>query len=125
MKTVKSLSWLIALFGLWELIAPFILGYSAVGVAMWDAIIIGLVLIVLGAWAALSNEENTIKTLSWVNALLGVWLVIAPFILTYTSTAAAMWNDIVIGIVVAVLGVWAAVSVGHGHSANTHIGQTS
>lgn len=125
MKTVKSLSWLIALFGVWELVAPFVLGYTAVGVAMWGAIIIGLALIIVGAWAALSNDEGTIKTLEWVNVILGAWLVIAPFVLSYTSTLTAMWNDIIIGAVVVVLGAWAAVSMGHGSSAGTHTGQTS
>ncbi len=112
MKTARTLSWVVALFGLWEVIAPFLLGYSAVGAALWDAIIIGVVLIVLAGWAALVDQEGTIKSLSWVNAVLGLWLIIAPFILTYSGTAAAMWNDIVVGLVVAVLAAWAALSLG-------------
>ena len=52
MKTAKSLSWLVAVAGLWEVLAPFILGYSAVTVAMWNDIIVGVVMIVLAAWAA-------------------------------------------------------------------------
>lgn len=112
MKTAKTLSWIVALFGLWEVIAPFLLGYSATGAAMWDAIIIGVVLIVLAGWAALVNQEGTIKSLSWINAVLGLWLIIAPFILAYSSVAAAMWNDIIVGVVVAVLAGWAALSLG-------------
>ncbi|HFB52206.1 MAG TPA: hypothetical protein ENJ48_00805 [Anaerolineae bacterium] len=112
MKTAKTLSWIVALFGLWEVIAPFLLGYSAVGAALWDAIIIGVVLIVLAGWAALVNQEGTIKSLNWINAVLGLWLIIAPFILAYSGTAAAMWNDIIVGVVVAVLAAWAALSLG-------------
>ncbi len=110
MKNAKILSWIIAVVGLWEIVAPFILGYTAVGAAMWDAIIIGVVILVLGVWAALANEEGTIKTLNWINAVLGLWLIIAPFILAYSSTVTAMWNDIIVGIVVLVLGVWAALT---------------
>ncbi len=112
MKTAKTLSWIVALFGLWEVIAPFLLGYLAVGAALWDAIIIGVVLIVLAGWAALVNQEGTIKSLNWINAVLGLWLIIAPFILAYSGTAAAMWNDIIVGVVVAVLAAWAALSLG-------------
>ena len=111
MKTAKNLNWVIAIAGLWEVVAPFILTYSKATTPMWDAIIVGIVLVVLGAWAALANASGTVKILSWVNAVIGLWLIVAPFILSYTSVAAAMWNDIVVGIVVVVLGVWAALTV--------------
>lgn len=112
MKTAKTLSWVVALFGLWEVIAPFLLGYSATSAALWDAIIIGVVLIVLAGWAALVNQTGTIKTLSWINAVLGLWLIIAPFLLGYSAVGAAMWNDIVVGVIVAVLAGWAALALG-------------
>ncbi|HHJ06386.1 MAG TPA: hypothetical protein ENK24_02685 [Anaerolineae bacterium] len=96
---------------MWEVVAPFVLGYTAVSVALWNAIIIGIVLVVLGAWAALA-EETTLKALNWVNALFGLWLIVAPFILTYAGVTAAIWNDIIVGIVVLVLAGWAALTVG-------------
>jgi hypothetical protein len=108
MKAAKTLNWVIAIGGVWEFLAPFILGYSSSKTAMWDAIVLGVVLLVLGAWAGLASEGGTIKGLSWVNAVLGLWLVIAPFILAYSGVGAAMWNDIIVGIIVLVLGVWAA-----------------
>ncbi len=124
MKTAKSLNWVVAILGIWELLAPFILSYSKVqkaaegaqkaaalpktGNAMWDAIIIGIVLLIVGAWAALSNSVGLIKSLSWLNAILGLWLIIAPFTLGYSKLASAMWNDVVIGIIVLVVGAWAA-----------------
>ncbi len=112
MKTAKTLSWIIAVVGLWEIIAPFVFGMTATTAFLWDAIIVGLALLVFGAWAALANDENTIKYLSWINAVLGLWLVIAPFVLSYSSAAAAMWNDIIIGLVALALGAWAALTVG-------------
>ncbi len=112
MKTAKILNWLVVVAGVWEVVAPFILGYAAISGALWDAIIIGVVLIILGAWAALAGQDSTVKLLSWINAVLGLWLVIAPFIISYSSVVAAMWNDIIVGVVVIVLGVWAALTVG-------------
>jgi hypothetical protein len=56
-----------ALAGLWEVLLPFILEYSATAVAMWNAIIAGVVLIVLEVWTALNEEPGTDKTLDWVN----------------------------------------------------------
>jgi hypothetical protein len=108
MKTVKTLSWLVVLLGVWEFLASFILGYSAKAGALWDAIILGIALVILAGWAALSNQVTTVKALSWINAVLGVWLILAPFIVRYANLAGALWNDIIVGIIVAVLSVWAA-----------------
>ncbi|MBE7470022.1 MAG: SPW repeat protein [Anaerolineales bacterium] len=111
MKTANWLNWLVAVAGLWELLSPFALGYSALTVAMWNAVIVGVVLIALGAWAALYKEAKTDRTLDWINAVLGVWLVISPFALDYSATAMAMWNNIIVGIVVLALAGWAAFAV--------------
>jgi hypothetical protein len=46
------------------------------------------------------------KILSWANFVLGLWLVIAPFALRYSTVpAAATWNSVIVGIVVAVLSI--------------------
>lgn len=50
------------------------------------------------------EERGAIKSVGWVNAILGAWLIISPYILTYT-TGAAKWNQTVFGIVVLVLGL--------------------
>ena len=124
MKTAKTLSWIIAVAGLWEIVAPFVFGMTATTAFLWDAIIVGLALMVFGVWAALSDEENTVKYLNWINAALGLWLVIAPFVLSYSNAAAAMWNDIIIGLAALVLGAWAALTVGsHGQQPMGHGGK--
>ena len=42
----------------------------------------------------------------WINALLGIWVVVIPF-LGLTGTA-FMWTLVVTGLVIAVLAVWGA-----------------
>lgn len=44
------------------------------------------------------------KTASGINMLLGVWLVVLPFLFAYTNVAAATWNSIVIGLIVIAAG---------------------
>ena len=41
------------------------------------------------------------KALCWMNFTLGVWLVIAPFVLLYRGIQAALWDDIVVGLLIA------------------------
>jgi uncharacterized membrane protein HdeD (DUF308 family) len=113
MGTQKTLSWLVAIVGLWELLAAFVLGYSATSAAMWNAVIIGLALMILGIWAAVSEEKTTDKTLDWVNLLLGIWLIISPFVLGYMSVSAALWNDVIVGLAVVVLTAWGVYALGH------------
>jgi len=110
MKTIKTLSWLVVLVGAWEVLAPFVLGYTIASGALWDAIILGIGLIIFAGWAALSNEISTIRGMNWINVILGAWLIIAPFIIGYTSFGAALWNDIIVGIVAVVLAGWAAIA---------------
>jgi hypothetical protein len=112
MSKHKSLCWLVALAGLWEVIAAFVFGYTASPAALWNAIIVGACLIILGAWSAISNQVSTDKILDWINVVLGVWLVIAPFLLGYRTITAALWNDIIVGVIVVVLAGWAVSVLG-------------
>ncbi len=108
-NTVRWASGLNALAGIWVIIAPFVLGYSVVtGVAKTNDVVVGFVVLVL---AAIRFFGAYIQAwLSWINALLGLWLIIAPFVLGYSPVQAAMVNDIIMGIIIAVLATWSAVS---------------
>jgi SPW repeat len=91
--------------------------------ALWNDVLVGIVVAVL-AVARLARPLMN-PSLSWTNALFGLWLVVAPFVLGYgvaveaeaLATAgavggaqAAMWNDIIVGVIVLVLGAWSALS---------------
>ena len=107
---MRGISWVIAIAGVWEILAPFILGFSNLAAGVWNNVIVGILLIIFGAWAALSANVGTGKTLDWISAVLGLWLVVSPFILGTAVVAAALWNDIIVGVIVIILGVWAALS---------------
>jgi hypothetical protein len=102
---------------------PFILGYTAVIGALWNDIVIGLAVTGL-AWTRVAKPLDY-EAASWTNVVLGVWLLAAPFALGYTATTAAMWNDIVIGIIVAVLGAWSAVASRGQQASGNQQGMTS
>lgn len=42
-----------------------------------------------------------------VNALLGIWFIIAPFVLNFTGYPAPMWTSIVGGAILLILAGWA------------------
>ena len=105
---MKTFSWVNFILGLWLIVAPFVLLYRGISAALWDNIIVGIIIAVLAGWRALGKESIRITVTSWVVALLGVWTIIAPFALHYASNASAMWNGVIVGIVVAILATYRA-----------------
>jgi hypothetical protein len=90
--------------GIWLIIAPFLLAVSQA--AMWNDITVG-VLVLLLTGTRVSKPTVGTKSASWTNAAIGLWLILAPFILGYGNTA-AMWNDVIVGFLVLVCGAWSA-----------------
>jgi glucan phosphoethanolaminetransferase (alkaline phosphatase superfamily) len=114
---MKVLGWIIALCGLWEfgdIVLPFIIGFGNVRAFVWNHIVVGMFLMVVGAWAARTSQVGTAKTMYWIAAVAGVWLIIATFILRNPVVSAGLWNDIIVGSIVLILGVWAALTLPRG-----------
>jgi len=40
---------------------------------------------------------------NWVNLVLGIWLIVAGFVLKTPPKTANFWNDLIVGIIVAIL----------------------
>jgi hypothetical protein len=47
---------------------------------------------------------------SWINVILGIWLIISPWIVGYAMHGTPMWNNIVLGVLVLILGLVASSS---------------
>lgn len=104
---IRAASGLNALAGLWLIVAPWVLGFSAdAGGGVWNAVIVGVIIAVLAA--ARFFGAYGAAWMSWVNALLGAWVVISPWVFGYSGNAARLWNSIIVGLLVIVLGVWSA-----------------
>ncbi|HEX5415873.1 MAG TPA: SPW repeat protein [Chloroflexota bacterium] len=99
---IKLANGLNALAGIWVFFAPFLLGYSLVAPATINDVIVGFIVAVFsglrffGAFGAV--------WLSLINAALGVWLILSPFILGYQGVP--LVNDVILGFIIAILGTW-------------------
>ncbi len=105
---VKVASGISFLFGLWLIISPFLLGFSTSATAMWDAIIVGVIVAILSAIRFFTPASGT--GLSWINAVLGLWMIISPFVLALSGVMGVMWDFIIVGIAFIIFNVWAAVT---------------
>ncbi len=45
-----------------------------------------------------------------VNGLAGIWLIISAFIVKSLGDTGNLWNYLIVGVIVAILGFWAASS---------------
>ncbi|MGE5377779.1 MAG: SPW repeat protein [Bacteroidota bacterium] len=108
---MKVLSWIIALLGLWEfgdITALFVPGFGGIPAVLWNHIIVGLILMIVGVWAARTQSPDTAKTMNWIASGAGLWLLISSFILRYPVINIGLWNDLIVGVIALVLGAWAA-----------------
>jgi hypothetical protein len=107
----RMLSGIIALCGLWEfgdVAAVFVPGFGRIPASVWNHIVVGLGLMIVGVWAALTHRAGTARTLNGIAAAAGAWLIVSSIVLRWPEAGAGLWNDVVVGAVVLGLGGWGA-----------------
>ena len=45
---------------------------------------------------------------NWVNAVIGLWFIIAPWALGFSDKTAAVWTSVIFGLVQLIASAWAA-----------------
>lgn len=95
--------WLKVAVGLLVIASPWILGASASNAILWNSLIVGGLLALAGLWALYQPMEALPE---WASVVLGIWLVISPWILGFSATTSAVWYDVIAGAVVAIVAVW-------------------
>ena len=95
---MKKAIWINFIVGLWLLAAPFVITIGSVSAAWATSdVILGLLLIVCSGWIAASMTPE--MGMGWFEVLCGIWLVISPFVLKYTTVPGAVANDVIAGVV--------------------------
>lgn len=95
------------LFGAWLFFSPYALNYSDMtSAAAWMAFALGIALVVL-AVAALADPTQIWE--ERVHLVIGVWLIVSPFVLRYNMEAAPIWNQGIVGLLILVISLWALI----------------
>ncbi|WP_224269762.1 SPW repeat protein [Haloprofundus salinisoli] len=110
----KGLSAVIALLGLWMIIQAIMFDITAT--QFGNDVIIGGLLFAVGAYnySRRSNERVGSIAAASVAALLGLWLIAAPFMFgadagfTEATNDLAFWNDVIVGLLAFALGAYSA-----------------
>lgn len=69
-----------------------------------NAVLLGIIVAIL---AATRFAGATGRWASWISALVGIWMVVSPWVYGYAGES-WMWNSVVVGIIVLVLGIRSA-----------------
>lgn len=95
-------------------ISPWVVGFMADTIPTWNAWIVGVVVGIL----ALATLSAFAEWEEWINLLLGLWLVAAPWVLGFATVMNAMWTHVIMGVLIAGFAAWAI--WGHRHSPHAH-----
>lgn len=87
-------SWISIVLGIWVIVSPFVLA-SHSSKAIWNNVVVGAVVGILAFVCWGMHQTGW----SWLNLILGMWLVISPFVLFLSGPA--MWNNVILGIIIA------------------------
>jgi len=80
-------------------LAPWVLGFTGQTAAAWNAWVVGAAI----AFVAVDAFVNLTEWDEWANFALGIWAVVAPWLLGFAALAQAMYVHLLIGLIVAVL----------------------
>ncbi len=95
-----------ALIGIWFIIAPAVLPFANDNAMGWTSVIGGLILLILAGTAVLSADARRQAWMQWVTGLVGIWFIIAPWVLSFTTRPGDFWTSLILGIVALILSVW-------------------
>ncbi|MBT9524336.1 MAG: SPW repeat protein [Rhizobacter sp.] len=91
-----------AVIGAWLVLSPWALGFQAEQVAMWNAIVVGVLLVAVGLGATFVPRAWE----EWTEGVLGIWMILSPWVLAFANVQIAMINAVVVGVAVVGLALW-------------------
>lgn len=92
-----------AMLGAWLLVSPILLGYGDVLLPTRNAVLVGILIMIVAV-------EATNAPALWeevINILLGLWLIISPFLVSFHGPLDALWNSLSVGALVMLFALWA------------------
>lgn len=95
----KAMNSLLAVFGIWLVISPFLLSYAAPG--LWVGAALGLIVLVLSI--VVVRRESCPRCVDYVLAVLGVCLVAWGVVGLFANLGGAGANEIIVGALIAII----------------------
>lgn len=103
--------WVNLAFGLWVMVSPWAIAHVMAGAGdpagvteavMWNHYAVGAAVALLAAVALGSSRQWG----EWLNIALGIWLLVSPWVIGFTTSAVLMLNAAVVGGLIVVFAGW-------------------
>ncbi|MER5968273.1 SPW repeat protein [Streptomyces sp. NPDC002055] len=105
-----ALDGLAFLAGVYCAISPWVVHFTGAEPELTlNNLVLGIAVALLGIGLAVAPER--IGGMSWAMAAMGVWLIISPWVVTRFPDTGMIWNNVIVGAVVCLLGLLAAGAV--------------
>ncbi len=102
---------LVVLAGLYCAISPWVVHFSASRPDLLiNNLVLGIAVALIGLGMSMAPER--MRGMSIAAAAIGVWLIISPWVVTRFPDHGMIWSNVVIGAVICLLGLAAAVTLG-------------
>jgi uncharacterized membrane protein HdeD (DUF308 family) len=92
--------WTSIVAGIVLFVTPFLFNGTAITSAAWTAYVGGVLLVLVGAYNLTRSSDRAGE---WVEGLIGVLLILSPFVLGFTAASTMAWSAWIIGIVAVLL----------------------
>lgn len=102
--TAQVVDGLTLLAGLYLAMSPWIVGFNDLSTLAGNNLIAGVAVALLAL--GLASAYGRTHGIAWVMPLIGVWTIIAPWVVSGdASTTGTVWSNVVIGAVTVILGL--------------------
>jgi hypothetical protein len=96
--------WATVVLGVILLFTPWLFGTATSAFSSWNAWVVGIVVVIL-ALVSLGAPTRSVVT-EWLTLIVGAWLFISPWVLSFTVLTAAAWVAWIIGLLLVVASGW-------------------
>lgn len=93
--------WVNLIVGIWLFSSPMIFGYRG-NEYVWNSYVFGGGVILFSVWALTDRKIWE----EWINLIIGIWIIISPWVLDFAIDVDVLWNTIIIGIAISTLSIW-------------------
>ena len=102
-KSLQWEDWVGIGLGVWLIISPWTLGFSAQSAATMNALIVGSFLVLEEFLEVVVHELAE----EWIDLVAGLWLMVSPFVLGFAAQTVASVNTVAVGVLTVLFAAWA------------------
>jgi hypothetical protein len=92
------------LLGAWLSISPWVLGFNTAGIVATNAWVFGVIIAGLALSAILAYQEWE----EWLQAAIGIWIFVSPWVLKAAGNPRILWSSLIVGALLVVLALWSS-----------------